>query len=268
MKVYIKSRYNNTLNQLIPHNHNFADAMYGFLELGAEVVLFQHWDAIKDKITKDDILVDYIDQVVRFLNMFSTYRDIDNYPEELKEYLHRKVWKDTINNFSSDPNKFKKGYFIKPVKEKVFTGRIVSSIKDLIGCGSCYDNYEILVSEPLDIIREWRAFVLYDKIIDVRPYKGTEVTNKTSENLNYWDLGLSYILKDFIKIKDRPVACSIDIATTKEIGQDFNPYYATTLIEVNDCIALGDYGLFNIDYAKMISARQSQVLNKKDEFKF
>lgn len=48
--------------------------------------------------------------------------------------MHRRVWHDNINNFASDESKWSKGLFIKPVKEKAFTGKIVRSIRDLIGC--------------------------------------------------------------------------------------------------------------------------------------
>ena len=36
----------------------------------------------------------------------------------------------------------------------------------------------------------------------------------------------------------------------------------------NDAYALGNYGLPHIKYAKLISARWSQLLDRKDEYKF
>lgn len=37
-KVYLKTRYDRGMNMFIPHRYNIANAMYGFRELGAEIV--------------------------------------------------------------------------------------------------------------------------------------------------------------------------------------------------------------------------------------
>ena len=37
-KVYVKTKYDYGMQMEIPHNHNIAQAMYGFRELGAEIV--------------------------------------------------------------------------------------------------------------------------------------------------------------------------------------------------------------------------------------
>lgn len=42
----------------------------------------------------------------------------------------------------------------------------------------------------------------------------------------------------------------------------------TIFLEANDAYALGCYGLYHLDYAKMISARWSQLLNRQDEFAY
>ena len=42
----------------------------------------------------------------------------------------------------------------------------------------------------------------------------------------------------------------------------------TLLVEFNDAYSLGCYGLNDIQYAKFISARWSQLLNREDEYKF
>ena len=71
-----------------------------------------------------------------------------------------------MDNFASDERKWHAGYFVKPVRDKAFTGHIISSIKDLIGCGNHSENYEILVSESVDVKAEWRGFYYYDKMIE------------------------------------------------------------------------------------------------------
>lgn len=141
----------------------------------------------------------------------------------------------------------------KPVKSKVFTGKVIKSIHDLIGCGNCQEDYEVMCSEALDIRKEWRCFIYYDEIIDIRPYKG-------NYHYTYDPKVIDSIMEDFRKWKDRPVACSIDIGVTSE--------NKTILIECNDAYALGSYGLVDFRYAKFISARWAQILEREDEFDF
>lgn len=42
----------------------------------------------------------------------------------------------------------------------------------MIGCGSYYEDYPVYCSEVKEIIAEFRVFVLYGEIIDVRRYGG------------------------------------------------------------------------------------------------
>lgn len=68
------------------------------------------------------------------------------------------------------------------------------------------------------------------------------------------------IMESFVSWEDRPMACSMDICVTKD-GR-------TLLVEFNDAYSLGAYGLADIYYAKLISARWSQLLGVKDEYHF
>ena len=154
----------------IPHSHNFANAMYGFRELGAEITPYHTIDEIYDNVDKEDIVLDYIDQCNTIFRKFGVEPNLPDYPDKMKPFLGRKIWKDTIDSIASNEEKWSAGYFVKPVRDKVFTGKIISSIADLVGCGNCTENYEVLVSEPLDILAEWRGFIIYDKLVDLRPY--------------------------------------------------------------------------------------------------
>ena len=142
----------------------------------------------------------------------------------------------------------------------VFTGKIISSISDLVGCGNYSEDYDVLVSEPLDICAEWRCFILYDEIVDVRPYGLLLDRNRESYKFHYDSNVLDSMLEAFISWEKRPTACSLDICVTKD-GQ-------TLLVEINDAYALGCYGLASIFYAKLISARWSELLGVKDEYRF
>jgi hypothetical protein len=60
--------------------------------------------------------------------------------------------------------------------------------------------------------------------------------------------------------KNAPNGYAIDFGVTDD-GR-------TLLIEVNDGYALGSYGLFYLDYAKLLSARWAQLTDTMDECAF
>ena len=259
-KIWLKTRYDEAMGMDIPHNWNFANAMYGFREMGAEIIPYHEIGDILDEITKEDITLDYIDQCKTVFYKFGVTPKIPDYPDNLAAFLGRKVWKDTINSISSNEEKWSAGYFVKPVRDKAFTGKIISSIGDLVGCGNSTENYEVIVSEPLDILAEWRGFILYDELIDVRPYGLLLDQDRKSYRCHYDSDVIDEMMKCFVRWEDRPAACSMDICCTKD-GR-------TLLVEMNDAFALGCYGLSSVVYAKLISARWSQLLDRADEFKF
>lgn len=250
MKIFAKVRSNGEY-----HSHNIAHAVYGFRELGAEIVKYENIDEIYQLVTNEDIVLDYINQCLTIFDKFGKHPELPNYPEVLKPFLGRKIWKDNINSINNNPDKW--GIFVKPIKEKAFTGRVINSPRDLIGCGSCYENYEVLCSNVIDIQKEWRGFIYYDELIDLRPYNG-------DWHYNYNSKVIDKVIETFKTWKDRPVACSLDFAVIEDAGGEQH----TIFLEANDAYALGNYGLNCIDYAKMISARWSQILDRPDEFHF
>ena len=291
MKVFYRVRQAQN-GEIIPYNHNIYCALDGALQLGLICIPYFRVDEIIDNYERGDLVFDGLTQVQYCLDKFGIQPEHYNYPEVLKPYLGRKVWKDTIDSIASDENKWSAGNFVKPIKEKVFTGKTISSIKDLIGCGSCYENYEVLVSEPLDFVYECRGFVYYDELIDLRPYKGDY------HYMRYMDTKLiSKAMEDWKTWKERPNSCSLDfgVIRVKEIVESsFTPtyispkyknsknniytdisifnkeeyVYKTVLIESNGAYSLGGYGLTSIQYIKFISAYISQISGVEDELHF
>ena len=271
MKVYARTKTIHDENcGRVPYNYNIATAIYGFHEMGFEIHLYNSLDEIYDKLEKGDIILDGIKQVEYCLKKFGIVPQEcgvvpevcadDNlgsnygyYPEVLIPYLGRKIWKDNINHINANPETW--GCFVKPVKEKRFTGRVINSPKDLVGCGSCYENYEVWCSEPVDFVMECRGFVYYDKMIDLRPYNGdfTYMKNLDTELIKK-------AVSEFVDSENRPLACALDWGVTKD-GR-------TLFIEQNMFYSCAGYGLFHIDYAKMISACFSQLYGLPDECNF
>jgi hypothetical protein len=246
MRVFIPKGKNNLFisNEIITEN-TYA-AFFGFSVMGWEVVFYE--GEPPTGLHREDIVVGFITQVKQALINLNIEPPTEiDYPEELQVFLQRKVWKDSLHRIYTTPEAWP--VFVKPVKGKQFDGKLIESLKDLIGIGSQEDR-QIWCSEPCKFISEYRCFIKYDKVIDVRRYKGDY---KIFPNL--------YILERCLEeYKNPPNAYTIDIgvASTGE----------TKLIEVNDGYAMGSYGLTPVEYAKMISARWSQLTDTPDRCLF
>ena len=166
-----------------------------------ETILFtDKEELINTEIT--DIVVGGVGRVKQFLeNKGIIVKDID-YPECLSKFYGRKIWETTSDVFLSENNNFP--LFIKPKQGKLFTGFICINENDIAGRFSPKENIPVYCSEVKDIITEWRCFVRYGKILDIRRYKG--------------ELGRIYSLqkvKEMISsYSDEPTAYSIDIGLT------------------------------------------------------
>lgn len=241
MKVYIQSKNG------IPHNYNFFNAYQGFAEMGFEIMLFENYDKLKYS-NPEDVVVGYVDTVRRRLFDFGITAPEVDYPAEIQKYLGRKIWSSKINTINSNPDLWP--VFVKPVEDKKFTGVVVRSPKDLIGCGTYGENTEVLCSEVVNFVAEWRVFVRYNQILDIRKYKG-------DWHIHYDSTVIENCVKEYITA---PNGYAIDFGVTDDDR--------TLLIEVNDGYALGCYGLFYIDYAKLLSARWAELTGTVDECDF
>ena len=77
MKVYAKIRQNGEY-----HSQNISQAVYGFREMGAEIVRYQKISDIYESVTKEDIVLDYITQVEMILKKFGVVPACEDYPVE------------------------------------------------------------------------------------------------------------------------------------------------------------------------------------------
>lgn len=209
--------------------------------------LFQRYEElIANNHIKEELIVGGIGIIKRRLQDFGIECAEINYPQVLNKYLGRRIWKSTINEIANTPKVWP--VFIKSVEGKRLSSKIINSIHDLVGCGCCDDNYEVLCSDPVDFIAEWRVFVRYGKIFDVRPYKG-------DWKVHYDPKVIENAIKDYATAPD---AYGIDFGVTSK-GE-------TLLVEVNEGYALGCYGLFPHLYAKCLITRWSELTDTLDKY--
>lgn len=242
MKAYIQSDKN-----YIPHNDNFYRAYLAFKEMGIETVMFHTKEEMRTS-NKEDIIIGYVGTVRERLHDFGIIAPEMDYPEELQKYLGRRVWESTIDTVNNSPEMWP--VFVKSKVDKAFTGVVVNSPKDLINCGKYDSDQEAYCSEVVEFVTEWRCFVRYGRIIDVRHYKGDWRKHFDPEVIEN-------CIKDYTTA---PAGVAVDFGLTKD-GR-------TLLIEVNDGYALGSYGLYYPDYAKLLSARWAELTETEDECDF
>ncbi len=195
MKAYIQCGNNG-----LPYNMNTFSAMLGFQQMGIETVLFCDKNELNSAETSD-IVVGGVGRVKQFLEDRGIYVNDIDYPKSLSMYFGRKIWDTTSDSFLNE----KKNYplFIKPKQGKLFTGFVCNNESDIAGRFSPEESIPVFCSEVRNIITEWRCFVRYGEILDIRRYKG--------------ELGKIYslkIVKEMVSAyTDSPAAYSIDIGT-------------------------------------------------------
>ncbi|TAG03447.1 MAG: DUF4343 domain-containing protein [Cytophagia bacterium] len=225
-------------------NVTFYTGIEGFYNMGFEIVEVKNINDLQ--IEEDNVFlgsIKFIQSALQKMNI-EIPKMID-YPTCLKKYYGRQITESTIEIIANNPNLW--NVFVKPKDTlKKFTGRHIKSTKDLIGCGDRQNSVPVWVSEPVDFVREWRVFVRYNTILDIRPYVGD------------WQYQYDYkIIEAAVKdYKNAPAGYAIDFGLTRD-GR-------LLIVEVNEGYSLGSYGLFYIDYAKLIAARWAEMTNQKD----
>lgn len=244
MKVYICQ---NSEGQFA--TEDFFIAYDGFRKMGWEIQGVKRTTDFAE-LEPDNVVVGYVSDIHRALTKLGKEIPPElNYPDELHEFLGRKIWRSRINYIASHPELW--NVFVKPAqRSKKFTGRVVRSTKDLIGCGDATEDTEIYCTEVVNFVSEWRCFVRYGEIMDVRRYKG--------DWRSHFDPA---VIEKMVQLyTSAPNAYVLDVGVTDE--------NRTLLVEVNNGYAAGGYGIESHDYAKFLSARWAQMTGSEDYANF
>lgn len=242
MKVYIQ-----TDNEGDYYNVNAFVASVGFKSLGFEIIKYVDSEKVEET-EKDAIFVGGVGMVRKRLSILGIEeQDEIEYPDELREFLNRKVWTSTLKQVIKEE---RNNIFIKPLETKLFQGKIITGFKDFVGLNYGDKDVKVWCSELINVVTEWRCFVRYGKILDVRYYKGA------------WDskLNLDVVNDAISKYTQQPASYCLDFGV-----DTYGNHY---LIEVNDGHSLGSYGMGAISYAKFLSARWSELTETEDMLNF
>ncbi|WP_153799354.1 ATP-grasp domain-containing protein [Foetidibacter luteolus] len=225
-------------------NISFYTAIEAFYNMGFEIHEVSDFDGLKVK--DDNIFLGSISFIHQALSLLKINIPLPfDYPDNLHEFYGRKIYSSTISHVSNNPSMW--NVFIKPKGVlKQFSGRVVRGTADLIGTSNYEFDTPIWVSEPVNFVAEWRAFVRYGEVLDVRRYKG------------HWKYGYDHkVIEAAVKaFCDAPKAYALDFGLTAD-GR-------LLVVEANEGHSIGSYGLFYVDYAKLISTRWCELTGQKD----
>lgn len=166
---------------------------------------------------RETIPVGSIEFVLSFYREFLGIKNIKpiNIPIELqaKQYLHRKIL--NLNEARKDQIVFAKS------RDKFKDYTEISPVKDLP------KDKDLIISEYVDILSEWRAFVFRGELLDIRNYSGDF---RCVPDIN--------VVESMIKsYKNSPIAYTIDVGVLNKEGNR-----PTALIEVHEFFSCGLYG--------------------------
>lgn len=201
----------------------------------------------KIKLQKGDFVAGSLQVTLPALKQLGVEYSHVDYPEDLAKYLHRNIWKSKLGDIRRQisENDSIAPVFIKPAtKLKKFTGCIVSSVSDI------YDGYlvgrtgsglDIICSEPVQWVSEYRVPVVHGRILDYCHYDGDPGVMVDKGEVER-------MVHDYITA---PWAYCIDVGVL-DTGE-------TALVEVNDAFSVGMYSMSPVVYGDLLTTRWTQL---------
>lgn len=236
--VYIQS----TSDRYRVHNFDAACAMFGTIEsaLTYRLTSFEEVQSGKfDSLIKRNLFVgstEFMREVFKRIGLENV---------RLPENSNRIS---SIITLSEAHKIFAEGnrIFIKPLEIKLFTGLVLDGMR--YSClNGLPDDTKVLAYEPFEdaIESEWRIYVHNNKMVDARNYSGDFTI------IPYWEY-----VKDIININKSnfPVSYTIDIGILS------NKLKENVVIEYNDMWAIGNYGIPNDIYLRLLRDRYFEIV--------
>lgn len=230
-------------------NLALSSAWFGFEFRGREVTRMTA-DEIEGRTPRPEDLVFGGVEVVRpYLAKLGVEPAPIDYPVLLQPWLHRKVERTTLQEVRRRYQSPGPPMFIKPVEHKLVTGHIVRRFGDLSRWHHTENETEVYLVEPVKFISEWRFYIEGSRVVGVDHYKGNPLF--FPDRFSVEAMARAYAVDPKC-----PAAYTLDVGRTEDDPK--GP--STRLVEVNDMISVGSYGLDSAIYAGLIEKRWDQLV--------
>jgi len=227
MTIYYQAKY------LI--DYDICRVLHGFPRRDISACI----DYSKIILSKGDIFVGDIRQTETVLhNSGLKWNHIPDFPDEIGSHFGRNIEKTTLENVINTLSSIKKPKFIKPVYKGLFPSFIYHSYINFMALLHVEETSDVWVQDFVDIDAEYRVFVCNKQILDVRCYKNWE----SKRPHRFWIESI---------IDQLPYETYILDAGSSRDGY--------LVIELNDGIAFGSYGLHPEHCAMMYKSRFEQI---------
>lgn len=171
----------------------------------------------------------------------------DNLPDSLAAYRGRRVWTTTWGELRTRYGRTgpPEPLWVKSLRRnKGFASLAVYDADDITNAKSLPDGHEVLVSEYVTFVSEWRCFVRGGQIVDLCRYQGDVFRYPDAKTVRA-------AVADFVRA-GAPAGFGIDFGVLTD-GR-------TVLVEVNEGYSLNPYGLEATEYAELLEARWTQLV--------
>jgi len=229
-------------------NINFLTAYIALKRFfGYRIVFFENVEEILDYVTKETIVFGGIPVMDKVFKRLGVNPIIPYYPYRLIDFTGRKVWKMSVKNVRHDVENGA-AFFVKPVEEmkKSFNGMIMSKFLHLLPMHHLDEDVMVWCSEIIKLESEYRCYIHREQgVLGCKHYAG--------DWKKMIDTSLPEVMRHIYYDKS-PIAYSIDLGVTDK-GE-------TVLVECNDALSLGCYGLDPSLYGCMIVDRWKEIMNE------
>lgn len=238
--IYIQS----DSDRIRPHHFDVSCAMFGAIETGQRYRLTSFEEVQSGKFNQLIGNNLFVGSVEFMKEVFSKVGIEDARVPKNSNREHKVMTLGEAKLISKN-----KSIFIKPFDIKLFTGFVLdqmihTSISDVS------DDSLVMVYDTFNspIKSEWRCYVHRNEVVDIRNYSGDIFTYPSHDYLG--------ILLDKIDNEEEfPVSYTIDIGILE--------YNTNVVIEYNDMWSIGNYGIPNDLYLRLLKDRYFEIIKNK-----
>lgn len=226
-------------------NINFLTAYIGLTRFqGYQARFFESFEEIENLITRETVVYGGIPIMDKVFRKLEVNPSVEYYPSELTPWLGRSVFKATVAEVYEMVENGRT-LFVKPAyaQKKSFAGHLMVKFVDLIRMNHLPGETTVVCSEPVKFVSEYRFFMHKQHgALCAKHYAGD------------WKKVVDFDVADkcWKAWPNSPVAYSLDLGLTDD-GR-------TLLVECNDALSLGCYGLDPSFFSIMIVDRWNEIM--------